>query len=96
MAGGRQGSRNYTEMIFADGRPHDIFGKAAQYHLKKNDVARLITATGGGYGDPLARPVEAVVDDVKNGYISIQQAENDFGVVLVLNPKTLEVERVVR
>jgi hypothetical protein len=38
--------------------------------------------------------VEDVVSDVKNGYISIRQAENDFGVVV--NPATLEVERVVR
>jgi hypothetical protein len=37
--------------------------------------------------------VEDVVSDVKNGYISIRQAENDFGVVL--NPQTLEVERVL-
>jgi N-methylhydantoinase B len=93
MSGGSQGSRNYTEMMFADGRPPEIFGKAAQYHLKKNDVARLITATGGGYGNPLERPVEDVVSDVKNGYITLEQAENDFGVVL--NAKTLAVERVV-
>jgi len=93
MAGGQDGSRNYTKIIFADGRPPDIFGKTAQYHLKKGDVARLVTGTGGGYGNPFERPVEKVQEDVKNGYITLEQAERDYGVVL--NPETLEVVRLV-
>jgi N-methylhydantoinase B len=93
MAGGEQGARNYTKIVFADGREPDVFGKTARYHLKKNDVARLITATGGGYGDPFERPVEEVQDDVKNGYITLEQAEKDYGVIL--NPTTLEVMKLV-
>jgi len=93
MAGGRQGSRNYTQIIFADGRQPDVFGKTAQYPLKKGDVARLVTATGGGYGDPLQRPVEKVQADVKNGYITLEQAERDYGVLL--NPDTLQVENLL-
>lgn len=93
MVGGQPGSRNYTKIIFADGREPDIFGKTARYHLKKGDVARLITGTGGGYGNPLERPVEEVQNDVKNGYITVEMAERDYGVVL--NPVTLAVERFV-
>jgi N-methylhydantoinase B len=93
MVGGQPGSRNYTKIIFADGREPDIFGKTARYHLKKGDVARLITGTGGGYGNPLERPVEEVQNDVKNGYITLEMAERDYGVVL--NPVTLAVERFV-
>ncbi len=89
MADGTQGSRNYTKMIFADGREPDVFGKAARYYMKKGDVARLVTGTGGGYGDPYKRPVEKVVEDVKNEYITLEMAEKDYGVVL--NPDTLEV-----
>jgi len=95
MAGGQQGSRNYTKIIFADaGREPDVFGKTARYHLKKNDVARLITGTGGGYGNPFERPLEEVQNDVKNGYITLEQAERDYGVVL--NPDTLAVVRINR
>jgi N-methylhydantoinase B len=93
LEGGAQGSMNYTEILFADGSEPDLFGKTAQYHLNKDDVARLITGTGGGYGNPLDRPVEMVIDDVKNDYITLEQAEKDYGVVL--NPDTLEVERLV-
>ncbi len=93
MAGGKEGSRNYTKILFAHGREPDVFGKTAQYHMRQGDVARLITGSGGGYGDPLERPVESVQSDVKNGYITLEQAEKDYGVVL--NPKTLAVERLV-
>ncbi len=92
MNGGSEGSRNYTRILFADGREPDVFGKAAQYHLKKGDVARLITGTGGGYGNPLERPIEMIQSDVKNGYITLEQAERDYGVTL--NPETLAVEKV--
>lgn len=93
MAGGKQGSRNYTKLIFADGREPYVFGKTARYHLKKNDVASLVTATGGGCGDPFERPVEEVQADVKNGYITLEQAERDYGVLL--HPETLEVQKLV-
>jgi N-methylhydantoinase B len=37
---------------------------------------------GGGYGDPLARDPEAVLADVVNGYVSLEGAERDYGVVV--------------
>ena len=92
MQGGAQGSRNYTKILFADGRPPEIFGKAAQYHLKKGDVARLITGTGGGYGNALERAVDKVQSDVKDGYITLEEAEKSYGVVL--HAMTLEVEKL--
>lgn len=93
MQNGMKGSKNFTKILFADGREPDEFGKTAQYHLKKGDVARLITGTGGGYGDPIDRPLASIQDDVKNGYITVDQAEKEYGVVL--NPDTLEVDKVV-
>ncbi len=89
MNDGRNGSRNYTKMIFKDSRKPVVFGKTAQFHMKRGDVARLVTATGGGYGYPLERPVEMVIHDLKNGYITPQIAEKWYGVTV--NPKTFEV-----
>jgi N-methylhydantoinase B len=37
---------------------------------------------GGGYFDPLERPVEDVLRDVVHGYVSIDSAERDYGVVI--------------
>ncbi len=92
MAGGSEGSRNYSKFLFADGRAPEIRGKTAQYRLRKGDVARLVTGTGGGYGDPLERPVEKVRDDVQNGYVTLKQAEKQYGIVL--DPRTLEVVKI--
>ena len=37
---------------------------------------------GGGYGSPFQRPVTLVYDDVVNGYVSLESAERDYGVVI--------------
>jgi N-methylhydantoinase B len=37
---------------------------------------------GGGYGAPFEREPERVLDDVINGYVSIEAAEHDYGVVV--------------
>jgi N-methylhydantoinase B len=44
---------------------------------------------GGGYGSPLERDPQQVLDDVLNGYVSLQQAEACYGVVI--DPETREV-----
>jgi N-methylhydantoinase B len=36
---------------------------------------------GGGYGDPRQRPREAVERDLRFGYISAEQARDDYGYV---------------
>lgn len=79
LAGGRDGSRNYVEFIHEDGR-RQIFGKCARYMLKKDEVARLHTGTGGGYGDPACRDPGRVREDLRQGYITPEQAERDYGV----------------
>ncbi|MCX9077914.1 MAG: hydantoinase B/oxoprolinase family protein [Candidatus Methanoperedens sp.] len=81
LKGGRQGSPNYMEMIHADGT-RKIFGKTAQYKLKRGEVARMATGTGGGYGDPFQRPEEEVVQDVRDGYLTPEMAERDYGIVV--------------
>jgi N-methylhydantoinase B len=37
---------------------------------------------GGGYGNPFERDPAAVLDDVLNGYVSIEAAARDYGVVV--------------
>jgi len=59
--------------------------------LNTDDVIQVMT--GAGWGDPMERPLELVKQDLKNGYITLEQAEKLYGVVL--NPETLEVEKLV-
>jgi N-methylhydantoinase B len=100
MAGGQAGSTNRVLIIRADGT-EELYGKLARCRLRKGEIARLITATGGGYGDPRRRPVERVVDDVRNGFIDPGTAARAYGVrvdpatlaVLELAPERLEQAR---
>jgi len=40
------------------------------------------SAGGGGYGDPLLRDLDAVREDVEDGYVTPEGARRDYGVVV--------------
>jgi N-methylhydantoinase B len=50
--------------------------------IKNGDTFTRPSAGGGGYGDPITRPVEEVLEDVIDGYVSIARAATDYGVVI--------------
>jgi N-methylhydantoinase B len=50
--------------------------------LDPESTVHLNPPGGGGYGDPFARPPERVLDDVVDGYVSLEAAERDYGVVI--------------
>ena len=49
-------------------------------NLRHGDVFRHELAGGGGWGDPLQRDPQHVVDDARNGYVSVAGAKDDYGV----------------
>lgn len=51
-----------------------------------------ISSGGGGYGSPLDREPERVLDDVRQGFISREQGEEVFGVVLTGDGQSLAVD----
>jgi N-methylhydantoinase B len=79
------------------GRPGDIWinpgtpdakrlpTRYADYPLRKGDIFRLDAPGGGGHGDPLAREPQRVLDDLREGNISPEAAERDYGVVVTRN-----------
>lgn len=90
--GGMEGSRNGFDFILKDGTHVPLRGTGSKIEMKKGDVARMVTGTGGGYGNPLRRPVEKVAMDVKNEYVSLEAAEQIYGVLL--DPDTFEVKGI--
>ena len=50
--------------------------------VKDGDVFTRPSAGGGGLGDPLERDPEAVCEDVIDGYVTLDRARKDYGVVL--------------
>jgi N-methylhydantoinase B len=62
--------------------------------MRRGDTLIIMTPGGGGFGDPLTRPVEKVVADVASGLVSPASAEADYGVVV--DSETYEVKAVKR
>jgi N-methylhydantoinase B len=54
--------------------------------LQPGDVIRMSQAGGGGFGDPRTRPVEEVVRDVREGYVSAEAAQVSYGVAVMRGP----------
>ena len=49
--------------------------------VKAGEVIRIRTTGGGGWGDPLDRPYEEVLRDIRWGKVSFEGARRDYGVV---------------
>jgi len=78
LKGGREGSPNYVKILRTDGtkeRGSVISGAT----LNKNDVIRVMTGTGAGWGDPMERDLDLVREDLKNGFITEKQANEYYG-----------------
>lgn len=89
---GREGSPNEFYVEKSNGETDGPFGVYPRHPLQENDVVKLMTATGGGYGDPFNRPAEKVAADVKNEYFTVEEAEELFGVEV--NPDTFEFKEL--
>ena len=58
---------------------------------KKGDLVRVYTAGGGGWGDPLERETDQVLNDVLDGFVSVGAAESSYGVVI--DPESLVIDQ---
>lgn len=76
--------------ISRDGRV-ELVKKNIIETIQPGDRAANMNPGGGGYGPPFERAVALVVDDVRNGLVSIEGADRDYGVV-IHDPETLAVD----
>jgi len=78
----RHGARGYFGGL--DGKPGHITLNGEELHegvltLLPGDRANLGTPGGGGFGPPAERDIEAVLDDVRQGYVSTAEAARIYG-----------------
>ncbi|WP_439402496.1 hydantoinase B/oxoprolinase family protein [Bradyrhizobium sp. DASA03068] len=74
LAGGRAGSPNYVQFIRKDGSSKR-FAFVSGFTTHAGEMIRIVTGSGGGYGDPKERDRAAVEEDIKNGFITRERAE---------------------
>lgn len=81
LFGGRAAPPCRTVLVHPDGSREEIPSKKV-FTIGAGDVLRIWTTGGGGYGDPLERPAETVLADVRDGRVSAEGARRDYGVVV--------------
>jgi N-methylhydantoinase B len=81
VQGGKPGAVGRWFVKTADGDEYELDRSIGTMELEYGDAVTCLMAGGGGYGDPLSRALEAVLQDVKYGVVSIQSARDDYGVV---------------
>jgi N-methylhydantoinase B len=59
----------------------EILGKGVDLQLRRGDTFALRSSGGGGWGDPRRRTREQVRADLRDGYITEEQARDVYGFV---------------
>ncbi len=87
--GGKPGTLNKIELHYPNGKVYKCKSKDLIENVPKGTVYYQEAGGGGGWGNPLLRDIDAVLYDVRNGFVSVEKAKEDYGVVI--DPETMEV-----
>lgn len=91
---GKGGQTSSCILISPEGEQTSLSSKVTM-KVTKGSTIRLTTAGGGGYGSPFERDPQAVLKDVELGNVGIQQAREEYGVILDEESLTVnEVESI--
>ena len=81
---------NKIELRYPDSEVYQTTTKDLVENVESGTVLYQLAGGGGGYGDPRLRDAAKVAREVRNGIISIQQARENYGVVV--DPETFAVD----
>jgi len=79
LNGGHDGAVNGVEITSTDGSVRHV-RKATQHPIAAGDIVRIMSGGGGGWGPPAERDRDAIRRDVREGYVSAEAAQRDYGV----------------
>lgn len=80
-AGGRAAAPCRVVLNIGRADERDI-NRVDMLEIKRGDTISLMTPGGGGFGDPFTRPFGEVLHDVERGFVSVEAARCDYGVVV--------------
>ena len=87
---GKNSTLNKIELNYPDGKVYKTTTKDLVENVPTGTVLFQQAGGGGGYGNPHLRKAEKVAREVRNGIISIKQAQESYGVVV--DPETFAVD----
>lgn len=90
LEGGGDGALAVHRLILPDGTEETLRSKATR-EVPAGSRVHFQPAGGGGFGDPSERPAEAVLEDVRNGYVSPAAAREQYDVVV--DEESVELDR---
>lgn len=79
LDGGGPGATAHVEIHRVDGSVEKLTKGDRELH--PGDIIRVSSGGGGGFGNPLQRPVASVQNDLLQGYVSPEAARRLYGVV---------------
>jgi N-methylhydantoinase B len=91
IAGGKPGAPNQLVIRANTDDPYVVEHTANYVPMEAGNTLVYDYGGGGGWGDPLDRDPQAVLDDVLDEYVSIEGAARDYGVVLTGSVEELTV-----
>ncbi|RQV70323.1 methylhydantoinase [Burkholderia cenocepacia] len=82
LLGGKPGSAIHANLYErADAAPRALTGAGLTALQDSGSAVEVFVAGGHGYGDPLEREIALIEADIENDYVSLEQAEQDYGCV---------------
>jgi N-methylhydantoinase B len=81
LFGAKPGSLPRMRVTSRDGRKKDL-GVNRFYEVANGDIFEVHSQGGGGFGNPLERAPELVLADVVSGYVTVDAARAEYGVVI--------------
>ena len=98
--GGLEGQPAAIQRVSASGEVDELASKVPHTVVTAGDRFICIGPAGGGYGNPLERDPEQVLEDVLDGLISRNSAARDYAVIVseggVLDTNATAAERLAR
>ena len=93
VLGGQPGWSSSKQLVRVNGSEETLPSKISRVPVQKGDILIYHTAGGGGWKDPLERPMEGVQKDVRNGLVSFEKAQSNYGVLLDRETFEIDVRR---
>jgi N-methylhydantoinase B len=95
IAGGRDGAPDRCIISEGTDRARVVAPSVTEVRMETGDRLVYDFGGGGGWGDPLDRDPQSVLEDVWDEYVSVEAAHDDYGVVITgsLEAMTLALDQ---